>query len=64
MAIALAANPVRGQMPGNVWHLPRNAEPAGVNGMRNPPCGILTNTAVTLHNGSFAFNGVAAVRAL
>src|SRR5678815_1396979 len=45
------------QTPGNVWHLPRNLEPAGVAGMRNPPYGILTNTAVTLYNGSFAPEG-------
>jgi hypothetical protein len=46
-----------GQTIGNVWHLPRNIEPVGVAGMRNPPYGILTNIPVTLYNGSYTLDG-------
>src|SRR5947208_1758182 len=56
-ALVLTAGNSWGQVPGNVWHFPRNTEPAGVAGMRNPPYGILTNTAVTLYNGSYAPEG-------
>lgn len=57
LLLFLWAGSAFGQTPGNVWHLPRNIEPAGVAGMRNPPYGILTNTAVTLYNGSYSLDG-------
>jgi alpha-D-xyloside xylohydrolase len=37
---------------GNVWHIPTNAEPAGVAGMRQPVQSILPTTAVQIYSGN------------
>jgi hypothetical protein len=54
LALGPLASPA--QTPGNVWHLPRNAEPSGAT-MRNPVAGILPGAAVTLYNGSYSLDG-------
>ena len=56
LAQGFGAVGVCAQTAGNVWHLPRNAEPAGAT-MRNPAAGILPENAVTLYNGSYSLDG-------
>lgn len=48
----------RAQQMGNVWHIPRNAQPAGVPSMRNPLQPFVAGVpSVTFYNGSYSLDG-------